>query len=167
MSQLIESIEVPENVRTIENICPKKIEIYDDHIKAFGDRESSWFYRDFTGVTMQVASIFSSAYACIIFLNAESSQWNYKAGTSLLQDRNRIMFCSGMFKYKLANNFIASLLPKIQVAMEKYKMTSSETVSNNNINNAVEDIRKYKQLLDEGIITQEEFAAMKKQLLGL
>jgi len=28
-------------------------------------------------------------------------------------------------------------------------------------------IRKYKELLDEGIITQEEFDAKKKQLLGL
>lgn len=33
--------------------------------------------------------------------------------------------------------------------------------------NSVDEIRRYKQLLDEGIISEEEFDAKKKQLLGL
>ena len=33
--------------------------------------------------------------------------------------------------------------------------------------NGTEEIKKYKELLDSGIITQEEFDAKKKQLLGL
>ena len=33
--------------------------------------------------------------------------------------------------------------------------------------NAIEEIKQYKELLDAGIITEEEFAAKKKQLLGL
>ena len=32
---------------------------------------------------------------------------------------------------------------------------------------AADEIRKFKQLLDEGLISQEEFIAKKKQLLGL
>ena len=32
---------------------------------------------------------------------------------------------------------------------------------------AADEIRKYKELLDMGAITQEEFDAMKKRLLGL
>ena len=32
---------------------------------------------------------------------------------------------------------------------------------------AVADIKKYKELLDAGIITEEEFAAKKKQLMGI
>lgn len=39
--------------------------------------------------------------------------------------------------------------------------------SNTNVLEAPDEIRKYKQLLDDGIITQEEFEAKKKQLLGL
>ena len=31
----------------------------------------------------------------------------------------------------------------------------------------VEELKKYKELLDSGIITQEEFDAKKKQLLGI
>ena len=32
---------------------------------------------------------------------------------------------------------------------------------------AVSEIKKYKELLDAGIITEEEFAAKKKQLMGI
>ena len=35
------------------------------------------------------------------------------------------------------------------------------------IHGNAEEIRKYKELLDEGIITQEEFAAKKQQLMGM
>ena len=34
-------------------------------------------------------------------------------------------------------------------------------------NSTAEQLKKYKELLDMGIITQEEFDAKKKQLLGL
>ena len=33
--------------------------------------------------------------------------------------------------------------------------------------NVIEEIKQYKELLDTGIITAEEFAAKKRQLLGL
>lgn len=36
-----------------------------------------------------------------------------------------------------------------------------------NSNNTADEIRKYKELLDEGILTQEEFDAKKKDLLGI
>lgn len=34
-------------------------------------------------------------------------------------------------------------------------------------NSAADELKKFKELLDSGIITQEEFDAKKKQLLGL
>lgn len=47
-----------------------------------------------------------------------------------------------------------------------------ERVPENNVNNTVQqcnadEIVKFKELLDNGVITQEEFEAKKKQLLGL
>ena len=42
---------------------------------------------------------------------------------------------------------------------KQQEKTSSESI--------VEEIKKYKQLYDEGILTEEEFTAKKKQLLGL
>ena len=44
---------------------------------------------------------------------------------------------------------------------------ASESKAAPDIVDAAEEIRKYKQLLDEGILTQEEFDAKKKQLLDL
>ena len=45
------------------------------------------------------------------------------------------------------------------------KILSKE--ENNNTNNNLDDLKKLKELLDAGVITQEEFDAKKKQLLGL
>ena len=54
--------------------------------------------------------------------------------------------------------------------IEKKPLIQEETKTRYNpieSTDTIEEIRKYKQLLDEGIITQEEFDAKKKQLLGL
>ena len=40
-------------------------------------------------------------------------------------------------------------------------------VARNSDKDAFEEIRKYKGLFDEGIITEDEFNKMKKELLGL
>lgn len=45
--------------------------------------------------------------------------------------------------------------------------TEGQTDKTNSEQSPFDEIRKYKELLDEGIITQEEFDAKKKQLLGL
>ena len=44
-------------------------------------------------------------------------------------------------------------------------MTQTTTASTES--NTIEEIKKYKELLDAGILTEEEFAAKKRQLLGL
>lgn len=54
---------------------------------------------------------------------------------------------------KLLKHVNPSLLPPPEIAQS----TQS----------GADEIRKYKQLLDDGIITQEEFDAKKKQILGL
>ena len=162
MDNLIERIEIPANVRVMTGMSPTVLEIYSDHIKTYGGRESSWFFDDFTGATMQRASILC-AYASIIMLNAQSAQWNFKNDMAMMQDRNRINFCSGMFKYKPANEFVASLLPKIQNAIEQYK--SNPCQNNTSASSSADELRKYKELLDDGIITQEEFDKKKEQLL--
>ena len=54
--------------------------------------------------------------------------------------------------------------------LEKYIATYEEskaTASSGNVVSVVDEIRGLKQLLDEGILTEEEFAAKKKQLLGI
>lgn len=50
---------------------------------------------------------------------------------------------------------------------EEKQQKAKELQNQKMIVSTVDEIRQYKQLLDEGIITEEEFQAKKKQLLGL
>ena len=52
------------------------------------------------------------------------------------------------------------------IKFEEVVEETNEKQTQNNVS-AAEEIRKYKELLDDGIITQAEFDAKKKQLLGL
>ncbi len=59
--------------------------------------------------------------------------------------------------YPVLNNYFADFKQKNKAASAPASVNTS----------AADELRKYKQLLDDGIITQEEFNAKKKQLLGL
>ena len=73
-----------------------------------------------------------------------------------------------MFSYKDANEFAKQAYVEIKKAFEDYKATPIETTTNAIPQaSGADEIKKYKELLDMGIITQEEFDAKKKQLLGL
>ena len=60
---------------------------------------------------------------------------------------------------------IHSMLSKLIV--ERQNNTNTSSANNSNTMSSAEEIKKYKDLLDSGIITQEEFDTKKKQLLGL
>lgn len=65
---------------------------------------------------------------------------------------------------QVADNLLLEAKVAINALADKLKTTSpSETPSNT----AADEIMKYKQLLDAGAITQEEYDAKKKQLLNL
>ena len=56
---------------------------------------------------------------------------------------------------------------EIQRNQEANPYTNTNTTANNISNSGADEILKYKNLLDQGILTQEEFDAKKKQILGL
>lgn len=67
--------------------------------------------------------------------------------------------------------FLLSSQEKIFAAVsdllkERQNMAHSKVANNTTASNA-DEMKKYKELLDSGVITQEEFDAKKKQLLGL
>ena len=68
-----------------------------------------------------------------------------------------------MFKYKGVNAYAVEVAEKIRKALEAYKMNPTESKPTDSI----DELKRYKELLDTGVITQEEFDAKKKQLLGL
>ena len=66
-------------------------------------------------------------------------------------------------KQEETNNQIETTFNETKVENDK---ASVPTSANSNVSSA-DELLKYKSLLDQGIITQEEFDAKKKQLLGL
>jgi uncharacterized membrane protein len=64
-----------------------------------------------------------------------------------------------MFK-KSSNDIAISMKNKIEELQRKKD-------NNHNSLSGADEILKYKQLLDNGIITQEEFNSKKKDILGL
>lgn len=78
---------------------------------------------------------------------------------------------SGAIKDENTILFTKKELPLILELKEYIEFKINNKVISNNIVSStlteVDEILKYKKLLDQGILTQEEFDAKKKQLLGL
>ena len=66
------------------------------------------------------------------------------------------------FIYKSASTFAQNIVSILEIICHE----NANNSSNNSLSPA-DEIKKYKELLDSGAITQEEFDAKKKQLLGL
>lgn len=85
-----------------------------------------------------------------------SALWGIDVGTS-----------SGRIHFKLIKNYeeIHSELSKL--LMERQHSEKQNNIQSNITTSNADELKKYKELLDGGVITQEEFDAKKKQLLGL
>lgn len=72
---------------------------------------------------------------------------------------------SGSIHFKLVKNQskIHSALSELLMSRQNDRKSAKETVSLSN----ADELKKYKELMDIGAITQEEFEAKKKQLLDL
>lgn len=68
--------------------------------------------------------------------------------------------------YKTASKSAQDTLSALQLAVD---MANAETGQTHNVKSSVdvEELKKYKELLDVGIISQDEFNAKKAQILGL
>ena len=64
-------------------------------------------------------------------------------------------------------NEIHNVVSNLLVERQKQNVTTMQTTVSAYATSTADEIKKYKELLDLGIITQEEFDAKKKQLLGL
>ncbi|PHE64101.1 hypothetical protein COF68_04425 [Bacillus toyonensis] len=108
-----------------------------------------------TGVQMKKAG-FTSGYLQFIFLGSQESKRGVFAAT---QDENTVMFTKKEQPMaeeikKYVEDFLANK-SKPQVA------STVESVS------AVDEVVRWNELMKQGVITEEEFQAKKKQLLGL
>lgn len=177
-TELIESVEIPANMRKMTTLEAArfydKIKIYANRAIGYikGMQSQTWFFKDFNGIEVIHANM-NSQFAQVVFqtaVNAKSKFVDLDFGAmqnrNAMQDANRILFCAGMFSFGASNEYADSIAAKIRRVIEKYKNEEDEQQEAGGISVAVE-IKKFKELLDQGIITQEEFDAKKKQLLGL
>lgn len=174
---LIETINVPKKLRkrtTVANVIYyDTIEVYGNRVSAQSENQSemTWYYKDYNGIDIINANL-NSQFSQIVFLTGMNSK-NRAIGIDVgstqninaIKDSNRLLFCGGMFSYAAVNEFTNSIGATIKNAFETYKNESDE--QNAESGSAADEIVKFKLLLDDGTITQEEFDQKKKQLLGL
>lgn len=73
---------------------------------------------------------------------------------------------SGKISFMLIQNQTEVHAALSRLLIERQQARNAQTVKGNSEGNA-DELKKYKELLDNGVISQEEFDAKKKQLLGL
>ena len=168
-SKLIKTYVIPADVSK-QFAKYRSLELYTDRLVGKGGPNGDiiYFFKNYVKVTWTPASL-ASQFAYLVFLSHENSA-NYISGSNInnMADTNKIPFCSGMFSYKRANEYTKSLYMDINAAMNKFQSAPQETstVIQAPLSSA-DELKKYKELLDAGIITQAEFDEKKKQLLGL
>ena len=171
-SVLIKKYDIPENVRKMASKY-RSIELYNDRIigkdsDMLGD--VTYLFKNYTGVTWTRACLLTQ-YAFVVLITPETgSHYIHTYNAQNFADMNKIPFCSGLYSYSAANEYAQSLCMDIKKAMNEYRENAEkeEADSTNQIQLSVADeIKKFKELLDDGVITQEEFETKKTQLLNL
>ena len=176
---LIKTIDIPKEYRKrttlASNIYYDKLEIYNNKVVGYleGQLNMTWYFKEYSSIDIVKANM-NSQFAQVVFLTGINSK-NRTVGIDLfskqnmnaMQDTNRILFCSGMFSFGKTNDKANEVGTEIRTAFENYKDKDSIEVSGTASVSSADEIKKYKELLDSGIITQEEFDAKKKQLLSL
>ena len=178
MATLVKKIIVPAEQRKkttlAGNLWYDTLEVYDNRVIGYlnGNQTMTWYFKEYTGIDIVKANM-NSQFAQVVFLtgmNAKNRAIGIDFGASqnlnAMKDTNRILFCSGMFSFRKTNDFAISVGTEIRKAFENYKNNDVVEVTGSTSSSA-DEILKYKNLLEQGIITQEEFDAKKKQLLGL
>jgi len=177
METLVKKIIVPAEQRKkttlAGNLWYDTLEVYDNRVIGYlnGNQTMTWYFKEYTGIDIVKANM-NSQFAQVVFLtgmNAKNRVVGIDFGASqnlnAMNDTNRILFCSGMFSFGKTNDFAISVGTEIRKAFENYKNNDVVEITGSTSSSA-DEILKYKTLLDQGIITQEEFDAKKKQLLG-
>lgn len=117
--------------------------------------EKTIFLQNLTGVTVRKASIVQGAG--VIHFSTGGSEM--KNAFKSVRDENSLLIPP--LGGKKALEFKALVEKQLATVLSRPSGAAAAPLS------AADEIKKYKELLDSGVITQEEFDTKKKQLLGL
>ncbi len=115
--------------------------------------EKTIYYRDAIGIQFKPSSITDG------YIQIETSAGNMTSTSSKYGGENSIQFG------KACNEDAATIAEFIKNKIEEIK--SAPVGAGAQQNSSADELIKFKSLLDAGVITPEEFAEKKKQLLGL
>ena len=122
----IEIIEVPNDIKN-GNVSPDKVEIWSDKVVSiFGTERRTCNFADYVAVDKSAASIMC-AFAVVVF-KKNTKDPTFRNDTAQVKDPNRIHFCSGMFSYKKANEFVDKLYEKIKEVFNKSEHSTTNKV---------------------------------------
>jgi hypothetical protein len=119
----------------------------------FSDGEKTIYYADCIGIQ------FKESGMQLGYLQLETA-------SALMNNRASNFFNENSFTFEgsVLNCQMKEVADYIRIKVEECKkQKSGQTVAVS----AADELKKFKELLDSGVITQEEFDAKKKQLLGL
>lgn len=107
-----------------------------------------------SSVQFKKAGTFTNGYIQFAFSGSDESKSGIIDAT---KDENTVMF-----NKKQQPDFI-----KIKKKVDELMSQPKQSTSGNSNNSDLNDLEKLAELKDKGIITEEEFAAKKKQILGI
>ena len=178
-TKLLKTISVPaeqtKKTTLASNLFYSKIEVFENKVVGTGNQTMTWFFKDYNGIDFVKANM-NSQFAQVIFLTGINSKsrvvgldFGSAQNLNAMNDTNRILFCSGMFSFGKTNTFAESVYTAIRDAFNNYQEHTEELEESKGqaAISPADELKKFKELLDMGVITQEEFDAKKKQLLNL
>ncbi|MGX5475990.1 DUF4429 domain-containing protein [Bacillus toyonensis] len=117
------------------------------------DGEKTIDINNMTGIQIKKANFITNGYIQFIFMGSQESKRGVMAAAT---DENTVMFTKR--EQKMAEE-IKEYIENILVNKSKPQVAAAIS--------GADEILKYKELLDQGVITEEEFKSKKKQLLGI
>ncbi len=167
---LIKTFNIPANVMK-QYARFTSLELYPDRVVGKGSKlgDVNYFFKNYMTIRWTPANL-GTQFAQLVFITHENAS-NVVSANNLntLNDVNRIPFCSGMFSYAPANDYVKEIYSEIIKVFDEYKSKEDENTGAQIIQqtSSADELKKFKELLDMGVISQDEFDAKKKQLLGL
>lgn len=118
--------------------------------QGFFKGDKTIYLKQITGIQIKPGTNFTNGY---IQFTVPGGNESTKGLMNATQDENTVMFA------KKHND----LVNQIKVKIEEFQQIGSTAQQ---ATSGADEIKKYKELFDSGIITEEEFNAKKKQILG-
>lgn len=120
------------------------------------DGEKTIYYKDCIGIQFKKAG-FTVGYL------------QFETATGMMNNKNSNFFGENSFTFdttKISNEKMEEVARFVKSKIDEIK-TKGNTPTVIQATSSADELKKMKELLDMGIITQEEFDAKKKQILGL